>query len=294
MRLYKKILVWNDWLAFIALSLVWGSSYILIKKALIAFDPVQVASLRIIISTIAFLPVFLIHIKKIDFKNWYKYLIVGLMGGGFPPFLFALAQTKVSSSLAGALNSLTPIFTLIFGVMLFRNNFDIKKTSGVTIGLAGAIILILSSNGELSGGVFYSLLIVAATIFYGLGANLIKLFFSKHNVLTLTATTFMMFGPFAIFILLSTDFFYVMKTDDQAMFSLLAVTTLALFSTVIASVIFFKLVQKSNPVFAASVSYAAPFVAMLWGSIDDEYIGYLMIFSLLIIIYGVYLTRNNK
>ena len=281
-------------MAFIALSLVWGSSYILIKKALIAFDPVQVASLRIIISTIAFLPVFLMHVKKIDFKNWYKYLIVGLMGGGFPPFLFAMAQTQVGSSLAGALNSLTPIFTLIFGVIIFRSKFDIKKTSGVIIGLAGAILLIISSNGELSGGIFYSLLIIAATIFYGLGANLIKLYFSKHNVLTLTATTFMMFGPFVVFILLSTDFFHVMKTDERAIYSLLAVTTLALFSTVIASVIFFKLVQKSNPVFAASVSFTAPFVAMMWGSIDGEYIGFIMIVSLLIIIYGVYLTKSNK
>ena len=287
-------MTWNDWIAFAVLSFIWGSSFILIKKSLVAFDSTQVASLRILIATLAFAPVFVLNIRKVNFKDWYKYLLVGLAGGGFPPFLFALAQTKISSSLAGALNTLTPIFTLILAVFIFRNKIDFKKSLGVIIGLLGASVMIYSTNSDFTGGVFYSSLIVVATILYGFNVNLVKKFFNDHEPTLLTAASFMFFGPFSIFILLHGDFFEVMRTDPNALFSLVSVTILSLFSTVIATVIFFKLVQKSNTLFASSVSFMAPVVALMWGFIDGETFNFIYILSLLLILIGVYLTRNNN
>ncbi|MBK7095766.1 MAG: DMT family transporter [Saprospiraceae bacterium] len=294
MNFKKKILRWNDWIAFALLSFIWGTSFILIKKSLVAFDSMQVASLRILIATLAFTPVFIFNLKKINFRIWYKYLIVGLAGGGIPPFLFSLAQTKVSSSLAGALNTLTPIFTLILAVIIFRNKIDLKKSLGVAIGLVGAFIMIYSTNSEFTGGVFYSSLIVLAAILYGFNVNLVKKFFNDHDPTVLTAASFMFFGPFSIIILLNGDFFEVMRTDSSALFSLASVTLLSLFSTVLATVLFFRLVQRSNALFASSVSFMAPFVALIWGLLDGETFNFIYILSLILILTGVYLTRNNN
>jgi len=290
----RKIFKWNDWAAFVTLSLTWGTSFILIKKSLVAFDSVQVASLRILIATIAFTPVVIFNLRKIEWRNWYKYLLVGLAGGGIPPFLFSLAQTRVSSSLAGALNALTPIFTLLLGALLFRIKFTFKKLSGVALGLAGAFIIIYYNNISFEGGVFYSSLILLATIFYAFNVNLVKKFFDHHNTVVLTAASFIFFGYFTVIILVKSDFAEVMKTNPNAWMSLGAVTVLSLFSTVMATVLFFKLAQKSNALFASSVSFAIPLVALFWGFLDGEKLSIVHFLSLILILTGVYLTRNNR
>lgn len=290
----NKILKWNDWIAFALLSLTWGTSFILIKKSLIAFDSVQVASLRILIATLAFLPVVLLNLKKIQWNNWYKYMILGLLGGGIPPFLFAFAQTKVSSSLAGALNALTPIFTILIAVMLFKTKIGGRKLLGVIIGFLGAGLIIYYTNSSFEGGFFYSSLILVATVCYAFNVNMVKKVFNNHNPVVLTAASFIFFGPFLIILLLKGDFLEVMKTHPDAYLSLGAVTILSLFSTVLATILFFKLVQKSNAIFASSVSYAIPLVALFWGVLDGENFSVIHILSLLFILTGVHLTRNKK
>ena len=287
----KKILVWNDWIAFLVLSLIWGTSFILIKKSLIAFDSTQVASLRILIATLAFLPVVIVHRKKVDWSKWYLFLIVGLAGGGIPAFLFAIAQTKINSGLAGALNTLTPIFTLLIALIFFKNKIDIKKSIGVVIGLIGAAVMIYLTNNSFKGGIFYSSLILLATVLYAFNANMVKKFFNSHDPLILTAVTFIVFGPITILILANGDFIEIMKNDSNALLSLGAVTILSLLSTVFATVLFFKLVQKSNTIFATSVSYTVPFVAVGWGVLDGEQYNWLHMLSLVAILLGVYLTR---
>lgn len=290
----RSILKWNDWLIFALLSLIWGSSFILIKKSLVVFDPVTVASLRILFATIAFLPVLATKLYKINFNIWYKYLIVGLAGTGIPAFLFAIAQTRVSSNLAGALNTLTPIFTLIIAVLLFRTRFDLKKVSGVFLGLIGAASIIYTVNSDFKGGVFFTSLIVIASILYGLNVNLVKKYFDNHDTLILTAASFIFFGPVSIIILAKTDFLHQMQNNDKAWVALLSVATLSLFSTVISTVLFFRLVQKSNAVFASSVSFTAPVVALLWGWLDGESFNVVNLISLTLILLGVYLTRNGR
>ena len=290
----RKILKWNDWVAFGILSLTWGTSFILIKKSLVAFDSVQVASLRILIATIAFTPVVIFNLRKIEWERWYLYLLVGLAGGGIPPFLFALAQTRVSSSLAGALNALTPIFTLLLGVFLFKIKFSFKKMSGVALGLTGAFIIIYYNNVSFEGGFFYSSLILFATIFYAFNVNLVKKFFNSSNPIVLTAASFIFFGYFPIILLFKSDFIEVMKTNPDAWMSLGSVTFLSLFSTVMATVLFFKLAQKSNALFASSVSFAIPLVAFFWGYLVGEKLSIIHFLSLVLILTGVYLTRGRN
>ncbi len=287
----SEILKWNDWVVFLVLSLIWGTSFILIKKSLLAFDSTQVASLRILIATIAFLPVVLFNLKKIDWSKWYLFLIVGLAGGGIPPFLFAIAQTKINSGLAGALNTLTPIFTLLVALIFFKNKIDNRKFLGVLIGLVGAGLLIYLTNTSFEGGLMYSSLIVLATVLYAFNANMVKKFFDNHDPLILTAVSFILYGPITVFILGNGDFLDVMRTDTNAYLSLGAVTLLSLMSTVFATVLFFKLVQKSSTIFATSVSYTVPFVAVLWGVLDGEVYNWYHMISFVAIVLGVYLTR---
>lgn len=294
MNKFKEILKWNDWVVFIVLSLIWGTSFILIKKSLIAFDSSQVASLRILIATIAFLPIIFLNWDKIDWSKWYLYLIVGLAGGGIPPFLFAIAQTKINSGLAGALNTLTPIFTLLIAIILFKNKIDKRKFTGVVIGLIGAGLIIYSTNASFEGGVYYSSLIILAAVLYAFNANMVKKFFNSHDPLILTAVSFFVIGPFTVFILGYGDFVDVIKEDPNALLSLSAVTVLSLLSTVFGTVLFFKLIQKSNTIFASSISYTIPVVAMFWGLMDGEKYNVFHLVSLFAILIGVYLTRPKS
>ncbi len=292
MKKLSNIFKWNNWVVFIFLSITWGTSFILIKKSLVAFDSYQAASLRILMTTIIFTPIVITKYKELNLKKWYQYLIVGLAGGGFPPFLFAIAQTKLSSGLSGVLNALTPIFTLLFAIFLFQTKVDFRKYLGVGIGFIGAGLIFYNTSSNLEGGILYSSIIVLATMCYAFNSNFVKKVFHDHDPVLLTGASFVSFGYLTVFILLGGDFVEVLTTDEQALYSLGASAMLAIFSTVIATALFYKLIQKSSAVFASSVSYVIPFIALILGNLDGESFGIMELLSLIFIILGVYLTRD--
>lgn len=283
---------WTDWALLVALSITWGSSFILIKKALIAFSDVEVASLRIAVSTIISIPVVIYYFKQIKWRKWPYFLIVGLLGNGLPPFLFAAAQTEVSSGLAGVLNTLTPIFTLIFAFLFFNQKLNLKNTIGVIIGLVGIILIAYAGNAEFEGGTFYISLIVIATVLYALNINTVRIFFKETKPILIIAVSFVLFGPFSFFIFGTDSFIETIQTDDYAMRSLLAIVVLAALGTVLATMYFFRLLQRTNTVFASSVSYVIPLVAVGWGLIDGEPFSFTYFLSLVLILAGVHLTRQ--
>ncbi|MFZ1457904.1 MAG: DMT family transporter [Saprospiraceae bacterium] len=284
----------SHWGILIFLSVLWGCSFILIKKALIAFDPVQLGCLRLGISSLAFAPMVWWHRRDIEWKMLPLFIAVGLSGSGLPAFLFAYAQTEVSSSLAGLLNSLTPIWTLIIGILLFRLNFSNLKLIGVVTGFVGAGMLILMGNGGISNGIqWQSLLIVAATVCYGSSVNMVQAFFGHTKPVIISSMSFFVLGIPALIWLFTTDFLQVMAHDPQAKWSLGAVTILALFGTVLASMIFYYLVQKTSAVFGSTVTYLMPVVALAWGIFDGETITILHIAGLCLILVGVYFTKKS-
>lgn len=281
------------WMILFFLSAVWGCSFILIKKGLITFDPIQLGCLRLGISSLAFAPIILWHRKEIQWHKWLKFLAVGLTGSGFPSFLFSFAQTEISSSIAGLLNSLTPIWTLIIGIFLFRLKFNNAKLAGVIIGFIGAITIILLGSEDITGGKpWYGIFIVIATICYGTSVNMVQAFFSDTKPIIISAMSFFMIGIPAWVWLFTTDFMTKMQVQDQALFSLGAVTVLALFGTVIASILFYNLVQKTSAVFGSTVTYLMPIVALFWGFADGEVISMLHIIGMLLILTGVYFTKK--
>lgn len=261
---------------------------------MLAFDPVQLACLRLGISSIAFAPIVFWHRKDIDWSQWPKFVAVGLTGSGFPAFLFSFAQTQISSSVAGLLNSLTPIWTLVIGIFIFKLTFNKTKLIGVILGFVGAASLILlGSEKSLGGNPMYGILIMFATICYGSSVNMVQTFFNKTKPIIISSMSFFLIGPPALIYVFFTDFTDVMVSHQDAWFSLGSVTLLSLMGTVMASILFYNLVQRTNAVFASTVTYLMPIVALIWGLIDNEPITLLHIAGMSTILVGVYITKKG-
>lgn len=286
---------WKSWLILLILSLVWGSSFILIKKGLVVYSPVQVAYMRLSFSALAFLPIFLIRIRKIDWKQWKYLLIVGLAGSGIPAFMFATAQTQISSSVAGLLNSLTPLFTLLLGLLIFGNAAGWYKITGVLVGLLGAASLIfLRSGNALEGNNLFGLLIVVGTICYGTSANTVGAYLKNMKSLDISAASFVLVGwwmPFAL--LLGTDFTTKLNEVPGAVLAMNYILILSLFGTVLASIIFFYLIQQTSAIFASMITYLMPIIALIWGVLDGESITWIHFLGMGLILFGVYLVRRQ-
>lgn len=278
------------------LALIWGTSFILIKKGLVAFSASEVASLRVVSAAFFVLPFAVTKLKGLTRLDFGKLLLSGMLGIFIPSFLFSFAQTRIDSSIAGVMNSLTPIWTMIIGVMLFSQRFRGLSILGTLIGFGGTVILIMA-NAENSLGKFsgYSLFIVAATFLYGCNLNLIKYKIEHLRSLTITTVSVMLIGPFALIYLLGfTEFLPKLNSVEGAWKSFGFVALLGLMSTAVATVLFNKLVKTHSPLFASSVTYLIPIVAVMWGVLDGEhlYLGHYL--GMIAIIGGVYLANRKK
>jgi len=283
-----------SWGILLLLGLVWGSSYILIKKSLVAFSPIQVACLRLSISAIAFFPVFLWHFRKIDWSKLKYLILVGVTGSGLPAILFSTAQTEISSSVAGVLSSLAPLFTLVIGILFFGASAMKSKISGILVGLLGAVFLIaFGQNAGIEGNMWYGSLILGGCICYAISSNTVKTHLQEMSSIKISAAAFFIVGVPCLIYLLTTDVLTIIQTHEHGWTSLGTVTLLALAGTVMATILFFRLVQITNPVFASLVSYLIPVIAILLGAYDGEPITFLHISGMVLILAGVYLTNKK-
>ncbi len=285
-----------QWLTLLFLSFIWGSSFILMKKGLRSYSHDQVAAFRIFISFLAFLPFGIKNLKKVTRDNIYSLLIVGFIGSTIPAFLFTKAQTQVDSSLAGILNSITPLFTLVIGLLFYKSTAKLINAIGVFLGLTGALGLITySTNGGniLDNINYYGLFIVVATICYGINVNQVKYKIKGLNGLELTSMAFMFVGPFAGIYLLFTDFSFTFSTNDY-MLNLGYIAILAVIGTVLALVIFNTLIQHTSALFGASVTYFIPVFAIMWGLFDNENLSLIQFLWIGLIFTGVYLVNKRS
>ena len=282
-----------SWLILILLGVIWGTSYILIKKGLVAFSPEQVASLRMAITAISFLPFFIWHFHKIDWSKWKSLAVVGFAGSFIPAFLFATAQTKISSSLTGILSSLTPLFTLFVGMAFYKIKGTWTKITGVLLGLVGAVYLLIIERGlgDMEG-IQYGGLVIIACLFYAISNNVIKTHLQNFPALAISTVSYLMVGAFAIAYLLYSGFLDVMWTNPQALSSLGYLAILAVMGTMAASVLFFKLIKDTNALFASTVSYLIPIVAIGWGMADGEAVSLWHWIGVATILAGVYVARK--
>ena len=281
------------WAYLLVLSLIWGSSFILIKRGLVGLTAIQVGSFRIIFASLFLLIVGFKSLGKISRRQWKLVAVTSFFGTFTPAFLFAIAETEVDSSIVAILNSLTPLNTLVLGILIFGIQFQKRQVLGVFIGLLGCLLLVLS--GDSAGGTqnyLYVLLVVIATLSYAINVNLIKKYLSDLNSLSITTGNFAILLIPALIILSITDFSQRMHLQE-AQHSILFVMILGVLGTGIANVLFFKLIQISSPVFATSVTYLIPIVAFFWGLLDNEMLTPIQFFGAFIILIGVYLSAKK-
>lgn len=281
------------WVILIVLALIWGSSFILIKRGLIGLNPFQLGSLRIIFCAVFLIVVGFKSLTSIPLYKWKYIALTSLFGTFIPAYLFAIAQTQINSSVSSILNSLTPLNTLILGILVFGLDFKRTQIYGVIIGLIGTFLLIW--NGAINHpnqNYYYTILVVIASICYALNVNFIKKYLSDMKPLSITTGNFLVMLFPALIILYLSNFFVVMDSP-KVQHSMLFVAVLGIIGTGIANIIFYKLIQISSPVFATSVTYLIPVVAFFWGLLDNEMLTPIQFIGAFIILIGVYLSSKK-
>ena len=281
------------WFYLVTLALIWGSSFILIKKGLVGLTPMQLGSLRIIFAAVFLLLIGFKSLVKIPHVKWKYIALTATLGTFIPAFLFAVAQTQIDSTVSSILNSLTPLNTLIFGVFAFGLTFRRPQVFGVVIGLIGTFLLII--NGAMhhpEQNYYYAILIIIASVCYAINVNLIKKYLSDLSPLSITTGNFLVLLLPARVVLFFSGFFEVIAVES-VQYSMVFILILGVVGTGIANIIFFKTIQISSPVFATSVTYLIPVVAFGWGLLDNEMLTPIQFVGAFIILFGVYLSAKK-
>lgn len=283
------------WFILILLSLIWGTSFILIKKGLEVYTPDELGALRITIACLCLLPFAIRSLNTIPRRYWVWILISGFIGNLIPAFLFAFAETELASGLAGVLNSLTALFTLIIGAFFFQQRITALRIAGIVIGIAGtAVLIFMGGKASASGSAFHGFLVVLATVMYGGSLNIIKHKLAGLNALAMASLALFCVGPVAFAYLFTTPVFNKIATAPGAYEALGYIALLAAFSTAIGLVLYNKLIHMTTTLFASSSTYLMPIVALLWGVLDGETIHLYHYVGMIIILAGVFIVNRAK
>jgi drug/metabolite transporter (DMT)-like permease len=285
---------WTNWLVFALLALVWGSSFILMKEGLKSFSPYQVASLRMLSAGLILLPFAYKAIQLIPRAKMGLVLLTGFLGNFIPAFLFCIAETEIDSSLAGILNSLTPLFTIIVGVLFFKVNTSWVKVLGMIIGFIGLSFLLASGKDVSLHNLSFAGLVLLATLLYGINVNLVGRYMQNLGSLNIAslAFAFLVIPSFAV--LYFTGFFNYSLHNPALIKSLMASSILGIVGTSIATILFYFLVKRAGILFGSMVTYGIPVVAVGWGLIDGESLSFKQLICLGVILLGVYIVNRGN
>tara|TARA_B110000459_G_scaffold128737_1_gene140998 strand:+ start:513 stop:1388 length:876 start_codon:yes stop_codon:yes gene_type:complete len=285
----------KKWFYLFLLALTWGSSFILIKKGLLGLSPFQLGSLRTVMSSLFIFTIGFKSLKTIQSHQWKWIIITGFIGTFFPSFLFAFAETEVDSGIVSILNSLVPLNTVLIGLAVFKITSTKTQVFGVILGFVGASMLIFNSM-ELhpDQNYLYAGFVILATVMYASSVNIIKRYLQDVKPIAIATGNFVAIIIPAILVLSFSNFFTTETFQNDTIYiSIGSVAILSLFGTVMAKIIFNSLIQISSPVFASSVAYLMPLVALLWGLLDGEVFGINQGLASSLILLGVYLVNKK-
>jgi drug/metabolite transporter (DMT)-like permease len=284
----------TKWYLLFFLGAVWGSSFLLMKLGLRGVNSIQMGSLRILFAAAFLIIIGYKHLPKIPLHKWKFIAVTSLFGTFLPVYLFAIALSKIDSSVSSILNSLTPLMTLIIGMLFFKIDTQRRQIFGVLIGFMGSALLVLFGNGEnTTENYYYAFLILLASLFYGINVNLIKKYLSDLKPLTISAGNFTIMAIPALIVLFLSGFFEIAdQTTVQG--SLIYIAILGIIGTGLSNILFFKLIQISSPVFASSVTYIIPVVAIFLGYfVMNETLNIIQGIGALIVLVGVYFSSRK-
>ena len=283
-----------SWFIFILLSIIWGSSFILMKGGLLHLTAFQVAALRIVFSGIVLLPSAIKYFRLIPNNKLLVIFLSGVFGSLLPAFLFCIAEEEIDSALTGTLNSLTPIFVIIIGALFFHSKPSANKIWGIAIAITGSMLLLFSKGSvQQSQHMYYVLFVVLATIFYGLNVNMVHQQLRDIGSLQIAAVALTLNAIPALIVLIFTGFFILPLTDTGIIISTGNAAILGVFGTAIASILFYMLVKRAGAIFSSMVTYGIPVVANGWGLWYGEQVGWKQVGCLLLILAGVYVANRG-
>lgn len=282
-----------NWALFILLSLIWGSSFILMKVGMNQLTPYHVASIRILSAGVVLIPFAAKALRQIPKNKLFLVILSGLLGSFFPAYLFCIAETKIDSSLAGILNALTPLFTILVGIAFFQLKAGTQKLIGVLIGFVG-LCLLVAPTGNISFDHFtHIMMVLLATLLYGINVNMVGRHMQGIGSINIAALAFGFLVIPTLIILYFTGYFNLELTSKPVLISTLASAVLGIGGTAIASILFYMLVKRAGTLFASMVTYGIPFVAVLWGVWGGEQVTLVQMGCLGIILGGVYLVNKK-
>jgi drug/metabolite transporter (DMT)-like permease len=291
-----------NWLIFVVLCLIWGSSFELMKLALFEdhdvnkpiLSPFHLAALRMLSAGVVMLP-FAIKALKLIPKPVLKFAVLsGLLGSFFPAFLFALAETKIGGGIAGGLNSLTPLFVIIVGSLFYNLQTSERKIMGVLVGLVGSFLFVYAQvKGQAVTNSLYIFYAILATIFYGFNVNTVMKKLTGVSSTHIAAIAFSSLIIPSFLILFSTNFFSLPLGNEKYLLATISSCVLGIVGTAIASILFYILMKRAGGIFASTVTYGIPFVALGWGVLHHEGITLLHIIGLIVILAGVFIANKS-
>lgn len=282
-----------NWMLFCVLALIWGSSFILMKISREALNGYQIGATRIFAAGVFFLPAAVFHISKIPVNKIVFVLLSGLLGNLLPAFLFGIAiEHRVDSALAGILNSLTPLFVILIAALFFKAGFQKQKITGVLIGLAALILLSITKGGIRTENTPHAVLILIATISYGLNVNIVTQYLKGIEPIKMATVSLALMAIPAGLVLAQQHLFSMVRYDEAALIPVAAAVLLGVVGSAIATALFYMLIKRAGGLFASLVTYAVPIVAIGWGRIAHEEITLLQVMCLGVILGGVYLVNK--
>jgi drug/metabolite transporter (DMT)-like permease len=285
-----------NWAIFILLSIIWGSSFILMKQGLIALSAFQVASVRIISSGLVLLPIAIRHIRKVPRGKLFIIFLSGVQGSLLPAYLFCLAEEHIDSALAGTLNALTPVFMIVAGVLFFKSRATFNNILGILISLTGSVLLFFAQPGfHEHSNIIDVLFVVLATIMYGINVNMVGKYLKDIPSLHIAAIALALNAIPALIVLCFTGYFHEDIFSMPMLISTGYACVLGVMGTAVASIIFYMLIKRTGGVFSSMVTYAIPLVAVMWGLLLGEKVGWKQVVCLAILLSGVYIANmKNK
>jgi drug/metabolite transporter (DMT)-like permease len=289
----------KNWALLAILTLIWGTSFILIKRGLEVFSPGEVGAYRMVAAATLLLPLSLPKIKNLSKTQVKNLLLAGLLGSFFPAFLFPLAQTQLSSSLTGVLNALTPLFVVLVGALFFDSKITLRNGLGLMIAFLGVVILVTYKDGggwdSLAGINVYALFVIGACICYSFNLHVIKTRFTKLKSLEISSVSLLLILPMAlIYLFAGTQFSYKLVTHPKAWEALGYLTVLGMVGTGVAMILFNIMIKSASPFFASLVTYTIPIVAIMWGVLDGEVLLLGHYIGIAGVILGVWIGNRRK
>ncbi|MBM3168892.1 MAG: DMT family transporter [Algoriphagus sp.] len=287
-----------NWVLLLVLTVIWGSSFILIKRGLEVFTPGEVGAYRMVAAASLLLPLSLPRIRQLSKTQVIHLLITGLLGSFIPAFLFPIAQTQLSSSLTGVLNALTPLFVVLVGALFFNTSITKKNGLGLAIAFVGVLVLVTFKEGgsweSLTDINAYALFVIAACICYSINLHFIKARFTQLKSIEISSISLLLILPLAlVYLLAGTEFSSKLSTQPQAWEALGYVTILGMVGTATALILFNIMIKSASPFFASLVTYTIPIVAILWGVLDGEVLLFGHYLGIAAVILGVWIGNRK-